>query len=52
MPVGAYLDVIRGAIKPLISERVPMKGAADAVQRVADGITTGRLVVLPEGGAR
>ncbi|MFE4373062.1 NADPH:quinone oxidoreductase family protein [Streptomyces sp. NPDC056835] len=42
----------RGAIKPLISERVPMKDAADAVQRVADGITTGRVVVLPEGGAR
>ncbi|MFJ9210364.1 putative oxidoreductase [Streptomyces sp. L-9-10] len=39
----------RGAIKPLISERVPMKDAADAVQRVADGITTGRVVVLPEG---
>ncbi|MFJ1914463.1 NADPH:quinone oxidoreductase family protein [Streptomyces sp. NPDC088147] len=38
----------RGAIKPLISERVPMKDAADAVQRVADGITTGRVVVLPE----
>ncbi|MER8070600.1 NADPH:quinone oxidoreductase family protein [Streptomyces sp. NPDC094034] len=42
----------RGAIKPLISERVPMKDAAAAVQRVADGITTGRVVVLPEGGAR
>ncbi|MEV6419196.1 NADPH:quinone oxidoreductase family protein [Streptomyces sp. NPDC051662] len=42
----------RGAIKPLISERVPMKDAADAVQRVADGVTTGRVVVLPEGGAR
>ncbi|QXE33292.1 NADPH:quinone oxidoreductase family protein [Streptomyces sp. GMY02] len=42
----------RGAIKPLISERVPMKGAADAVQRVADGTTTGRVVVLPEGVAR
>ncbi|MFC9647533.1 MULTISPECIES: NADPH:quinone oxidoreductase family protein [unclassified Streptomyces] len=42
----------RGAIKPLISERVAMKDAADAVQRVADGITTGRVVVLPEGGSR
>lgn len=42
----------RGAIKPLISERVPMKGAADAVQRVADGVTTGRVVVLPEGEGR
>ncbi|MFF2521147.1 NADPH:quinone oxidoreductase family protein [Streptomyces liangshanensis] len=37
----------RGAIKPLISERVPMKAAADAVQRVADGVTTGRIVVVP-----
>jgi NADPH2:quinone reductase len=42
----------QGTIKPLISERVPMKGAADAVQRVADGTTTGRLVVIPEGGKR
>ncbi|MEV0094010.1 NADPH:quinone oxidoreductase family protein [Streptomyces sp. NPDC050738] len=41
-----------GAIKPLISERVPMKDAADAVQRVADGTTTGRVVVIPEGLAR
>ncbi|MFJ7996427.1 NADPH:quinone oxidoreductase family protein [Streptomyces sp. NPDC096310] len=39
----------RGAIRPLISERVAMKGGADAVQRVADGTTTGRIVVLPEG---
>ncbi|AJT62772.1 NADPH:quinone oxidoreductase family protein [Streptomyces chattanoogensis] len=36
-----------GAIKPLVSERVPLKGAADAVQRVADGVTTGRIAVLP-----
>lgn len=41
----------RGAVKPLISERVPMTGAADAVQRVADGTTTGRVVVLPQGDA-
>ncbi|MER5728248.1 NADPH:quinone oxidoreductase family protein [Streptomyces sp. NPDC002138] len=43
-----------GAIAPLISERVPLAGAADAVQRVADGVTTGRLVVVPalDGGAR
>ncbi|WP_327677864.1 NADPH:quinone oxidoreductase family protein [Streptomyces sp. NBC_00467] len=41
-----------GAVKPLISGRVAMKDAADAVQRVADGTTTGRLVVLPEGAAR
>jgi NADPH2:quinone reductase len=37
----------RGAIKPLISDRVPLKAAADAVQRVADGVTTGRIAVLP-----
>ncbi|MFE7672787.1 NADPH:quinone oxidoreductase family protein [Streptomyces albidoflavus] len=41
----------KGAIKPLVSDRVPLAGAADAVQRVADGTTTGRLVVLPEGAA-
>ncbi|MDT0393370.1 MULTISPECIES: NADPH:quinone oxidoreductase family protein [Streptomyces] len=43
----------RGAIKPLVSERVPLAGAADAVQRVADGLTTGRVAVLPstENGA-
>lgn len=35
-----------GAIKPLVSERLPLEGAADAVQRVADGTTTGRLVVV------
>ncbi|MEU3949284.1 NADPH:quinone oxidoreductase family protein [Streptomyces sp. NPDC029526] len=37
----------RGAIKPLVSERVPLTGAAAAVQRVADGVTTGRVAVLP-----
>ncbi|MGJ3558754.1 NADPH:quinone oxidoreductase family protein [Streptomyces sp. INA 01156] len=37
----------RGAVKPLVSERVPLTGAADAVQRVADGVTTGRVAVLP-----
>ncbi|MFE7961986.1 NADPH:quinone oxidoreductase family protein [Streptomyces cellulosae] len=43
----------RGAIKPMVSERVPLAGAADAVQRVADGVTTGRVTVLPslENGA-
>ncbi|MCP3822625.1 NADPH:quinone oxidoreductase family protein [Streptomyces sp. A3M-1-3] len=41
----------QGAIKPLISGRVPLKDAADAVQRVADGTTTGRLVVVPEGAS-
>ncbi|MFE2978353.1 NADPH:quinone oxidoreductase family protein [Streptomyces sp. NPDC059258] len=41
----------QGIVKPLITERVAMAGAADAVQRVADGTSTGRIVVLP-GGAR
>ncbi|SFD66389.1 NADPH2:quinone reductase [Streptomyces aidingensis] len=39
----------KGAIRPLISERLPLSGAADAVQRVADGITTGRIAILPAG---
>ncbi|AXG81689.1 NADPH:quinone oxidoreductase family protein [Streptomyces paludis] len=37
----------RGDIRPLISERVPLKDAADAMRRVGDGTTTGRVVVLP-----
>ncbi|NKQ25774.1 NADPH:quinone oxidoreductase family protein [Streptomyces galbus] len=37
----------RGAIKPLVSERVTFAEAAAAVQRVADGVTTGRVVVVP-----
>ncbi|WP_418960638.1 NADPH:quinone oxidoreductase family protein [Streptomyces tritici] len=41
----------KGLVKPLVSERVPFAAAADAVQRVADGVTTGRLVVLPEGAS-
>ncbi|MFH8400331.1 NADPH:quinone oxidoreductase family protein [Streptomyces anulatus] len=41
----------QGIVKPLVSERVAMPGAATAVQRVADGTSTGRIVVLP-GGAR
>ncbi|MCC8477522.1 NADPH:quinone oxidoreductase family protein [Streptomyces globisporus] len=41
----------QGIVKPLISERVAMADTADAVQRVADGTSTGRIVVLP-GGAR
>ncbi|MWA09011.1 NADPH:quinone oxidoreductase family protein [Streptomyces sp. BA2] len=39
----------KGAIKPLISERVPLSEAPAAVQRVADGVTTGRVAVVPEG---
>lgn len=41
----------RGAIRPLVSERVPLDGAAAAVQRVADGVTTGRVAVVLEKGA-
>ncbi|MEU0117955.1 NADPH:quinone oxidoreductase family protein [Streptomyces bobili] len=41
----------RGVIKPLVSERVPLDGAAAAVQRVADGVTTGRVAVVPQNGA-
>ena len=37
----------RGAIKPLVSERVPLEQAAAAVQRVGDGVTTGRVAVVP-----
>ncbi|MFF4607109.1 NADPH:quinone oxidoreductase family protein [Streptomyces sp. NPDC001339] len=37
----------QGVIKPLIGGRVPLDGAADAVQRVADGASVGRLVVVP-----
>lgn len=40
--------VAQGAIKPLVSERVPLEGAAAAVQRVVEGRTTGRVVVLPK----
>ncbi|MEU3517961.1 NADPH:quinone oxidoreductase family protein [Streptomyces sp. NPDC006654] len=40
-----------GAIKPLVSERVPLTEAAAAVQRVGDGVTTGRVAVVPKGAA-
>ncbi|MFV2118255.1 zinc-binding dehydrogenase [Streptomyces sp. Act-28] len=39
----------KGLIKPLVSERVPFAAAAGAARRVAEGTTTGRLVVLPGG---
>ncbi|MEU2929178.1 NADPH:quinone oxidoreductase family protein [Streptomyces sp. NPDC007251] len=41
----------RGAIKPLVSERVPLGEAAAAVQKVADGRSTGRIAVVMEGAA-
>ncbi|MFD6415761.1 NADPH:quinone oxidoreductase family protein [Streptomyces sp. NPDC060194] len=37
----------QGVVRPLVSERVPFAQAAQAVQRVADGRSTGRIVVLP-----
>lgn len=33
-----------GAITPLVSERLPLEGLADGVQRLADGTTVGRVV--------
>jgi NADPH:quinone reductase len=36
-----------GAIRPLISERLPLPDVPDGVQRLADGTTTGRVVFLP-----
>jgi NADPH2:quinone reductase len=41
----------RGAIKPLVSERVPLGEAALAVQKVADGRSTGRIAVVMEEAA-
>jgi NADPH:quinone reductase len=41
----------QGAVQPLVSDRVPLDGAAGAVQRVADGVTTGRVAVVLEKGA-
>ncbi|MFG1807227.1 NADPH:quinone oxidoreductase family protein [Streptomyces sp. NPDC049040] len=36
-----------GPVRPLVSARLPLAEAADAVARVSEGLTTGRLVVLP-----
>jgi NADPH2:quinone reductase len=33
-----------GAVRPLVSERLPLTGVADGVQRLAEGLTTGRVV--------
>ncbi|MFI7603232.1 NADPH:quinone oxidoreductase family protein [Actinoplanes sp. NPDC049681] len=33
----------RGAVRPLVSERLPLEEMAAAVQRVADGVTVGRV---------
>ncbi len=36
-----------GAIKPLISERIPVKQAVEGLSALGRGETTGRVVVLP-----
>ena len=36
-----------GRIRPLVSERVPMAGAAQALTRLATRATVGKVVVLP-----
>ncbi|PYC84032.1 alcohol dehydrogenase [Streptomyces tateyamensis] len=36
-----------GLVRPLVSERLPLAGAAEGVQRVAEGSTTGRVVIVP-----
>ncbi|MEV6104522.1 NADPH:quinone oxidoreductase family protein [Streptomyces sp. NPDC051940] len=37
-----------GRVSPLVSERFALAGANEAVQRVADGVTTGRVVVMAD----
>jgi NADPH2:quinone reductase len=38
----------RGLVRPLISERLSLEELADGVQRLADGLTVGRVVHVPE----
>ncbi|MER5889304.1 NADPH:quinone oxidoreductase family protein [Streptomyces sp. NPDC001941] len=38
----------KGLIKPLVSERVPFADAPRAVEKVARGASTGRIVVVPD----
>ena len=38
-----------GVITPLVSERVPLEGVPDALQRLADGRTVGRVVATVHG---
>lgn len=38
--------VDRGAVRPLVSERLPLDAAPEAIERVATGGTTGRVVLL------
>jgi NADPH2:quinone reductase len=37
----------QGAVRPLVSERVPLDGLREAVQRLGDGVTAGRVVYQP-----
>ncbi|WP_371503258.1 NADPH:quinone oxidoreductase family protein [Kitasatospora sp. NBC_00374] len=37
----------KGVVRPLVSERLPLARAAEAVQTVAAGASTGRIAVLP-----
>ncbi|MDH6123782.1 NADPH:quinone oxidoreductase family protein [Kitasatospora sp. GP82] len=36
----------KGVVRPLVSERLPFERAAEGVQRVADGDSTGRIAIL------
>jgi len=36
----------KGVVRPLVSERLPFERAAEGVQRVADGTSTGRIAIL------
>jgi len=39
--------VASGAVAPLVSERLPLTSLVDGVQRLADGVTVGRVVYSP-----
>ncbi len=39
--------VAAGSIRPYVSERLSLEHGADAIQRLADGKTTGRVVITP-----
>jgi NADPH:quinone reductase len=40
--------VAEGAIRPLVSERLPLEDVAAGLQRLADGDTVGRIVFIPQ----
>ncbi len=37
----------RGVVRPLVSERIALADVADGIQRLADGTTVGRVVMVP-----